>query len=869
MKKINKKFLVSIIAIIFVISLTILLFKLAQRPDNVDSKIDKIETKEPIVLESPRELIITNGVLTWSKVTNALEYVVCINDLEYTTSDNFYNLDSTLFENADVSVYAKGYGNYLSSIKSIKRHYIRNIDNSEISKIEQLFINNLNNHFSIHLNDDFKELIYEIASELYLEGLDSQMIENIINDLNDLGNSLSEEINVDIQIKKIEKIFSLDINNYAKALLIKDYLILLLEAYSNAFIFDYKYDELNNELQKIKDIDIEIIAFSIRYLDSLDDIINNQILIFLEELYNIIVMKIQNSTNGIETIYDFMAVKDQMIDNLYQLVPNFEDYEYTIDIFSKLYSALLPARIDEYNLVDVFRYKFHEVYLDNHKLLSFCKYFNADDFNEFANNIVKLYHSFGGEEFEKNVSELYQYYEEGMYELLILEIVKLGFTEDGEYDFESYNKLRNGLTKLLTDLNNEDYQYLETAIDDVLNELFDYLKKDHHLTILVNPLIQYLSDGGNYINYFIEQFNLNQYFYLEEGKTIDDLVTIVKDWQEEDLNKIKQFDFEQGNLNDLINDLRLTGILVIKDQDLKNLVSDELLHHLSNLIDELNDSNNMVNSIQILLNHFEFNEIIMPLVNKLLGKLDERYGLNIDYAAFSYNLLTNLGCDIPMILLNISEIIAQFEDIKNNFELNYLPPLISVSEKDLELVKSSIQKNLIYFVFGEEVAIIYETFDDFSSDLEFVLNELKNQIPDDLYNELVDKISNLFNLDEQILNKVKDLFTDEYLSKIKETLNSTDWEQIIDWYQNNSEYKEQIDNLLRDISTDLINIFDEVLSYDNIMNEENKLLLEKLDQYLIEYNIQLKDSLEKLLEQYEKLKEYDFSSLLKYLKFLI
>ena len=75
MKKINKKFLVSIIAIIFVISLTILLFKLAQRPDNVDSKIDKIETKEPIVLESPRELRITNSVLTWSKVTNALEYV--------------------------------------------------------------------------------------------------------------------------------------------------------------------------------------------------------------------------------------------------------------------------------------------------------------------------------------------------------------------------------------------------------------------------------------------------------------------------------------------------------------------------------------------------------------------------------------------------------------------------------------------------------------------------------------------------------------------------------------------------------------------------------------------------------------------------
>ena len=180
----------------------------------------------------------------------------------------------------------------------------------------------------------------------------------------------------------------------------------------------------------------------------------------------------------------------------------------------------------------------------------------------------------------------------------------------------------------------------------------------------------------------------------------------------------------------------------------------------------------------------------MPLVNKLLEKLDERYGLNIDYAAFSYNLLTNLGCDIPMVLLNISEMITQFEDMKNNFELNYLPPLISVSEKDSELVKSSIQKNLIYFVFGEEVAIIYETFDDFSSDLEFVLNELKNQIPDDLYNELVDKISNLFNLDEQILNKVKDLFTDEYLSKIKETLNSTDLEQIIDWYQNNSEYKE-------------------------------------------------------------------------------
>ena len=44
---------------------------------------------------------------------------------------------------------------------------------------------------------------------------------------------------------------------------------------------------------------------------------------------------------------------------------------------------------------------------------------------------------------------------------------------------------------------------------------------------------------------------------------------------------------------------------------------------------------------------------------------------------------------------------------------------------------------------------------------------------------------------------------------------------------------------------------------NDVMNEENKLLLEKLDQYLIEYNIQLKDSLEKLLEQYEKLKEYD------------
>jgi hypothetical protein len=379
----------------------------------------------------------------------------------------------------------------------------------------------------------------------------------------------------------------------------------------------------------------------------------------------------------------------------------------------------------------------------------------------------------GGETFDNNVLELYELYQQEEYDKFLSTILKYGFTKNGQLDLDNYNKLKDGLTKLNKDILDENYEYLEKPLTDFFTELFKYLKDEHDLEIILNPLIAYLTEDGSYITHLLEQFNILNYIKIVEGKEVVDLYSVIKTWDESDWKIIKSLETE--NIQEIFEKLGLTDIIEIDLNGWNDLMKFEFIDHVTKLFDDISVIVDIKGKIDYLFKHFDFNEKILPLIQELLVELDDEYGLNIDYSKFLVNLLTSMGVDITLTLLNVNELSNYLTHLQKSFEIQYEKPNLEVGVFDSELIKTALKENLIYFLFGMDSVELQASIDQLKDKLPEIVQYLETMYGDikveDIINILetieIEELLKDYNIESKYIEELEKVI-DEFIKMLKE-----------------------------------------------------------------------------------------------------
>jgi|GEM_PF-166235 len=74
-----------------------------------------VSVSEPTTLAAPTNVVITNGVVTWNEVTNALTYVVIVNSVEHSTTVRTFDLNGLFLNAGDYTITVKAVRNTLVS----------------------------------------------------------------------------------------------------------------------------------------------------------------------------------------------------------------------------------------------------------------------------------------------------------------------------------------------------------------------------------------------------------------------------------------------------------------------------------------------------------------------------------------------------------------------------------------------------------------------------------------------------------------------------------------------------------------------------------------------------------------------------------
>lgn len=773
----KKKIIFIIIPIILILAVAIsLLILTKEEPPIVSSnqivQLQPVPTKN---LDSPRKLNISNGILTWQAVDNASSYIVRVGDDEYLSTTNMFNLSLVSKNQVFISVRALGLNGYIDSINSIERFYVLTIDENEIEKMktqlcEALIVQN-DNELSFNLEKKIKEIV----TELYLEGVTSKDIDYFLKEIEELRNiATKESLELDGIGNQLYKILDNDLSDYGNILLIKSIAIMMIENYKELNSDDQRFDVLLDEINNLTADQMETLSITIRYLRDMSELVNEQGELIIDQLLMVLQNDIQESS-AVNFGFDFVALKDQIIQNLMLELPTESEYNSSVEILSELYGCWLPKDMSQYNLIEVFEYAINDFYLSQHRTLSILEYFNNEHFEKLIVILKNLYDSFGGKSFEDKILELYNLYQEQSYDEFLDKVLIYGLTENGQLDNSTYTELKEGILKLNDDILNENYEYLEQPLTNFCTELFKYLSETHDASILVNPLIAYLTKDGSYLEHLFNQFTVLEHIRFVEGKTILDLYNVVCNFDESDLEFIKSIKDSSLDLKTIIETLGLNEIIEIDYDKIQNVGDTSFIVHFTGFLNELRSFDNLMDKVNCLFNHFDINNIIIPLIKQLLVELDEPYALNIDYEKFLMNFLVNVGVDVGMLMLKLNE----FSNFMNNFELTfdaqYNSPQIEIVVPSEEEIETAIKENIMYLIFGMDSTKFNETVDNFIEDLPFIIEQLE------------------------------EIYKDIEIDKIIELLEEVELSELLKDYEIDSKYIEQLEQLIDEIINDIKN----------------------------------------------------------------
>ena len=210
------------------------------------------------------------------------------------------NLSDANEEKGYVKVKALSSNNNLSSINSIERYYLKEIDENEVQNLILKIRELLFNYYKLEIDEHLENVIELISNELYKEGVNSVSYENYYSKFQELIlNFEQEEIDSYKFIVDLYNIFNNELSDFANVLILKNIIVLNLECYKKINSFDKRFDLLIEELNNISFEDIEIVSLTIRYLRDLSSVMYEQGNTIIEQFK----MAIENdvkSTNSID-----------------------------------------------------------------------------------------------------------------------------------------------------------------------------------------------------------------------------------------------------------------------------------------------------------------------------------------------------------------------------------------------------------------------------------------------------------------------------------------------------------------------------------------------------------------------------------------
>ena len=732
--------------VLFLIGITLVLI-LCSKPKQVKNEYVPITPVATYTLDIPRNLTIENGVATWDSVPNASYYIVSIDDDEYITVDNSFDL-SALKQDGMIKIKAVGEGIYLSSSKSTGMFYRNSIDSSEVDLINTKICNFMNEYIT-----DFNLDIREDALSLYLLGFDK-------NNIDDLFLNIAEfiEINLNLSIGKIGNELNilyqaisdyilLEYEPFAKingvSLLLKNYFLACADQdYDKEQTFYYSIDEIKANYRSLVTIITNFDQDTLMALAKLDNYVKTLAL----QIRNVKNLVGNGNFIDVDLSSDLLTLKDQMMNALLKAMPDDGEYDLIINVLCDIYDTVVPTYLkEELSSVD-FATLLKVIYNYTDKITKFTEQMEDKDFQSLLKYIKAIILSVD----QEKIAEIKETF--------------------------SFNNIKESVALTIENLQAID---LSLYFGDELIEAIKVLATKDELTLL--DLIAFLKIDS------VVKFDLNNYQASLEIENLIKALFILNDLpfdpeQNSFVQFIDAFNHDcftkiDGNYFVLLNNLIKTGAIIV-DYSLidgydvfKPLMFLQLMVKINNaLVPVTFDAENLVKYQEY---YEEIKEIVL-LVNKFKGGISDYSEISelLSYLAYSDSMLAQFDfIDIYNIYLLLSTKMAKFS---YNYQTVY-----DITDNNLDY-QMIFKKMTYYLMFGVNAKDAEEFFDLIALVLQdaqklILENEeevknltskilaLNDLIQNQEYSEIKTQIKDILESLNQLYEKIKD---DEIIDNI-------------------------------------------------------------------------------------------------------
>lgn len=873
----KKIIIISIAALLLVASITVSIILLTNKDDTPDDTPTPIIPHEVVKLSRPKGLKREGTILTWDEVPNASGYLIKVNDLEYISETNSYDLSTVIVEGANLSVTAIGKDTYKNSVAVKLTPYITIKDENEINHLYDFLKDFVK--FDAN-NSEIVNITKENAEELFFIGVkveDFTQIESFIEELNNLleGNYTVSEL----LEKVLEELGKLNSQFSNEAVLTKG-LFLIVEHCFEVIVALNDTEENKLELNSLLNPHYEINSVELgnkvlTFLNSIDlyqyescqvlfGYLGKYFYALEQQLPGIlnVLLELEDAdddfvSSDIDMMFDAFSLKDEIVSVLLDEMPDYNDFMGLYNILLNGFDACCPESLKDANPFKLLEEDLENIYLDNHYMLSYLKYLDAD----FVGKVKEMIQDVTDNINYEKINELRTYLKTENYVFLASEISKLACMNNGKLDYEKAAQLNNFLFQIMTDLSNGDEGFMTWIEGLIQNNLDKAISKLMYQEIISDELLELifnlatLSETST-LEEIAEALSLSEYFKLKEGKTTEELKTALNNITSEMVEDVLAIDFSNFTIEEVLLTLGLSDLLEVN--------FDGYLEYLETIFD---DSNTFLTylfeleSFEQLFNDLEFNAAIEEFFNGIWADLILKYPILEDSSEYLINLLSSLGIDLVTIGLNIQELDTLLENKEINFKFIYKKPTTNHVEVEEDYFEKVVKNFVLYGIFGHRAALVEKDVDSLIDLLEYYQEIIEENAPsqeniDAFIDELLVKLNNPLNLDELIdnvlnmsqeeINSIFDFILSEYeeLFGFSDLIEVDKLESFIDAIisQLPDDYKENVEEFFNTI-------------FDEILNVSFETRLEQLRDYLLENQEITKD----IYELYKT--SVDFSNL--------
>ena len=828
----KKKFIIlgSIAAVLIVagIILTVVLLK----PKDTPPVEDPVEPT--VQLEVPRGITLNGSVLSWDSVENATEYVVYVNDKEYTTTECSIDLNGKANERDILKVVARGKA-YIDSKSSIEKVYITVVDKVEVTSMAT----NLSNYISNIGYDDttleqIAPAIENVCVALYKEGLVASDVENIVTTLDSvvdgLGNIDAENPSelVEKVAAEVAKLESLNISSYALTVALKEVAnfavdvaledmgvskqnVCLVVKYPVQGMTEEDVKELlvnlNDYLDNIKNRDLEKVAIVIDTIKNVYKALNEEIPSIVLQLENIeTTVKGEVSYEAIYSVLEnIVKMKDSVISSVLKGMPSMEEFTEVVSLLESVYANMAPDYIVENNPYDLIILEAQKMYAGAHKLLSFIGEMDAELLLKIKPHLTNIYNVL-----EEDYNDFWDYMMkpsfdgvmmDGSIAIIFYALEKTGLSE------EEIEELLFGVMTLVEDITETPEELLTKVSNAFSKEAAEAFKGIDFSILTKDPLVSAImtivtsEDPKLALNNFLkDDLKVEQYISYKEGKTFEDLVNTLLFVSIEDIVTFFSSQQDGVTVDELLSAFGLDEVINSNVEGLMMAIVKMVNVETMNLLTDLMKVENIEDVEQILAKYFKVEVNFGELFNNVLNNILAEYNLDLEYKTMLDNVIKAFGLD--KIFEELKSIYSILETSVNEFNANYVPLLPTENEITKEALEEYLVKNVTYMIFGDNSEAAVKDLDKI---FELIVG-LKDE------NEIV----NIFN-------------------KVVELVTNYDYSFDFDAYINNPEYKEAFNKkligLLNGLFDEADNAINWVLGFEDDLEEIAKLIDEFTTKY--------------------------------------